>query len=195
MVNKIWALFIIGGSIFFIMTGKLELLNQILLNSAKESLDMILKLFPVIALWLGITKIASVSGLLHKMSQFLSPLLGKLFPEIPKGHDSLSLITSNVIANFFGLGNAATPFGLKAMQKLQEINPKKDTASRSMITFLVLNTSGLTLIPTTIISLRMMYHSKNPTEIVLGCILATVCSTIAGLLMDHFLANKSRRKI
>ncbi len=195
MVNKIWALFIIGGSIFFIMTGKLELLNQILLNSAKESLDMILKLFPVIALWLGITKIASVSGLLHKMSQFLSPLLGKLFPEIPKGHDSLSLITSNVIANFFGLGNAATPFGLKAMQKLQEINPKKDTASRSMITFLVLNTSGLTLIPTTIISLRMMYHSKNPTEIVLGCILATVCSTIAGLLMDRFLANKSRRKI
>ena len=195
MVNKIWALFIIGGSIFFIMTGKLELLNQILLNSAKESLDMILKLFPVIALWLGITKIASVSGLLHKMSQFLSPLLGKLFPEIPKVHDSLSLITSNVIANFFGLGNAATPFGLKAMQKLQEINPKKDTASRSMITFLVLNTSGLTLIPTTIISLRMMYHSKNPTEIVLGCILATVCSTIAGLLMDHFLANKSRRKI
>lgn len=195
MVNKIWALFIIGGSIFFIMTGKLELLNQILLNSAKESLDMILKLFPVIALWLGITKIASVSGLLHKMSHFLSPLLGKLFPEIPKGHDSLSLITSNVIANFFGLGNAATPFGLKAMQKLQEINPKKDTASRSMITFLVLNTSGLTLIPTTIISLRMMYHSKNPTEIVLGCILATVCSTIAGLLMDRFLANKSRRKI
>lgn len=177
------------------MTGKLELLNQILLNSAKESLDMILKLFPVIAMWLGITKIASVSGLLHKMSQFLSPLLGKLFPEIPKGHDSLSLITSNVIANFFGLGNAATPFGLKAMQKLQEINPKKDTASRSMITFLVLNTSGLTLIPTTIISLRMMYHSKNPTEIVLGCILATVCSTIAGLLMDRFLANKSRRKI
>ena len=195
MVNKIWALFIIGGSIFFIMTGKLELLNQILLNSAKESLDMILKLFPVIAIWLGITKIASVSGLLLKMSQFLSPLLGKLFPEIPKGHDSLSLITSNVIANFFGLGNAATPFGLKAMQKLQEINPKKDTASRSMITFLVLNTSGLTLIPTTIISLRMMYHSKNPTEIVLGCILATVCSTIAGLLMDRFLANKSRRKI
>lgn len=195
MVNKIWALFIIGGSIFFIMTGKLELLNQILLNSAKESLDMILKLFPVIALWLGITKIASVSGLLHKMSQFLSPLLGKLFPEIPKGHDSLSLITSNVIANFFGLGNAATPFGLKAMQKLQEMNSKKDTASRSMITFLVLNTSGLTLIPTTIISLRMMYHSKNPTEIVLGCILATVCSTIAGLLMDRFLANKSRRKI
>ena len=195
MVNKIWALFIIGGSIFFIMTGKLELLNQILLNSAKESLDMILKLFPVIAMWLGITKIASVSGLLHKMSQFLSPLLGKLFPEIPKGHDSLSLITSNVIANFFGLGNAATPFGLKAMQKLQEINPKKDTASRSMITFLVLNTSGLTLIPTTIISLRMMYHSKNPTEIVLGCILATVCSTIAGLLMDRFLANKSRRNI
>ena len=192
MVNKIWALFIIGGSIFFIMTGKLELLNQILLNSAKESLDMILKLFPVIALWLGITKIASVSGLLHKMSQFLSPLLGKLFPEIPKGHDSLSLITSNVIANFFGLGNAATPFGLKAMQKLQEINPKKDTASRSMITFLVLNTSGVTIIPTTVISLRMLNHSANPTEIILPAILATLCASIGGLTLDYLIRRKNR---
>lgn len=194
MVNKIWALFFIIGIIVSVITGKLEGLNEVLLSSAKESLDMILKLFPIMALWLGITKIASVSGLLNKMSRMISPVLGKLFPEIPKGHASLSLITSNVIANFFGLGNAATPFGLKAMQKLQEMNPKKDTASRSMITFLVLNTSGLTLIPTTIISLRMMYDSKNPTEIVLGCILATACSTIAGMCMDRFLANRHRRR-
>ena len=102
------------------------------------------------------------------------------------------MISSNIIANLFGLGNAATPFGLKAMESLQTINPKKDTASRSMITFLVLNTSGLTLIPTTIISLRMMYGSKNPTEIVVGCILATLCATLAGLLMDRFLARRSR---
>lgn len=190
MVNIIWASFFFIGIITCMATGKLELLNQVLFESSKEAMDMILKLFPVMALWLGITKIASVSGLLNKLSKLLSPVLGKLFPDIPKGHASLSLIASNVIANFFGLGNAATPFGLKAMQKLQEINPKKDTASRSMITFLVLNTSGLTLIPTTIISLRMMYQSKNPTEIVLGCILATVCATIAGLLMDRYLARR-----
>ena len=186
---------VIVGIIVSVINGNLEGLNEVLLGSAKEALDMILKLFPVMALWLGITKIASVSGLLNKMSRLISPVLGKLFPEIPKGHVSLSLITSNVIANFFGLGNAATPFGLKAMQKLQEINPKKDTASRSMITFLVLNTSGLTLIPTTIISLRMMYGSKNPTEIVLGCIIATTCSTVAGMLMDRFLAKRHRGKV
>ena len=95
-----------------------------------------------------------------------------------------------MIANLFGLGNAATPFGLKAMESLQSLNSKKDAASRSMITFLVLNTSGLTLIPTTIISLRMMYGSKNPTEIVIGCILATLCATFAGLLMDRILARR-----
>ena len=195
MVNKIWALFFIIGIIVSVINGNLEGLNEVLLGSAKEAFDMILKLFPVMALWLGITKIASVSGLLNKMSRLISPVLGKLFPEIPKGHASLSLITSNVIANFFGLGNAATPFGLKAMQKLQEINPKKDTASRSMITFLVLNTSGLTLIPTTIISLRMMYGSKNPTEIVLGCIIATTCSTVAGMLMDKKKKKRHRGKV
>lgn len=125
MVNKIWALFFIIGIIVSVIDGNLEGLNEVLLGSAKEALDMILKLFPVMALWLGITKIASVSGLLNKMSRLISPVLGKLFPEIPKGHVSLSLITSNVIANFFGLGNAATPFGLKAMQNYRRLILKK----------------------------------------------------------------------
>ena len=134
--------------------------------------------------------IAKVSCLLGKFLKLLYPILKKLFPEIPKEHESLSLIASNIIANMFGLGNAATPFGLKAMKSLQELNDKKDTASRSMITFLVLNTSGVTLVPTTIISLRMMYGSKNPTEVVTMCILATFISTIGGLIMDRFLARK-----
>lgn len=190
MINKIWGFFIIVGSIFCLLTGKIELLNQEILGSAKSGLDMIIKIFPVMALWLGIMKIASVSGLLQKFSKLLSPILGKLFPDIPKNHESLSLIASNVVANIFGLGNAATPFGLKAMKSLQEINPKKDTASRSMITFLVLNTSGVTIIPTTIISLRMMHGSTNPTEIVSACILATMLSTISGLIMDRILARR-----
>lgn len=190
MVNKIWGFFIISGILYSIITGNVEVINKEILESSKVALDMIVKIFPVMALWLGIMKIAEASKLLEKMSNKLAPILGKLFPEIPKNHESLSLIASNIIANMFGLGSAATPFGLKAMDSLQELNNKKDTASRSMITFLVLNTSGVTIIPTTIISLRMLYNSANPTEIVLPCILATICSTIAGLVMDRFLAKR-----
>lgn len=193
MVNIIWCSFIIIGSIFCIVNGKLDLLNTEILGSAKSSLDMILKIFPVMALWLGIMKIACESGLLNKITKIVTPLFSKMFPEIPKNHEAIGYITSNMIANIFGLGNAATPFGLKAMQSLQEINPKKDTASRSMITFLVLNTSGLTIIPTTVISLRMMYGSSNPTGIVFPCIIATFLSTIAGLIMDYILAERSKK--
>lgn len=192
MINKIWGFFILSGILFYIITGKIDLLNEEILSSTKSALDMIVKIFPVMALWLGLMNIATVSGLLNKMSKKLSPILSKLFPEIPKNHESLSLIASNIIANMFGLGNAATPFGLKAMKSLQEINPKKDTASRSMITFLVLNTSGVTIVPTTIISLRMMHGSTNPTEIVFACIMATMLSTIGGLIMDRILAKRSK---
>lgn len=192
MVNKIWGFFIVTGIICCVCTGKIDILNSEILDSTKSSLDMIIKIFPVMALWLGIMNIAKVSGLLNKVSKALYPLLSKLFPEIPKNHESLSLIASNIVANMFGLGNAATPFGLKAMKSLQELNPKKDTASRSMITFLVLNTSGVTIIPTTIISLRMMYGSSNPTEIVAACIIATLFSTTAGLIVDRLLARRSK---
>lgn len=190
MIHKIWGFFIVAGSIFCLCTGKTELLNKEILDSAKNSLDMIIKIFPVMALWLGIMNIAKVSGLLHKFTKLIFPILGKLFPEIPKEHESLSFIASNIVANMFGLGNAATPFGLKAMKSLQEVNTKKDEASRSMITFLVLNTSGVTIIPTTIISLRMMHGSSNPTEIVSACILATFLSTLGGLIMDRLLARR-----
>lgn len=190
MVNKIWGFFIISGICFCFLTGQLELLNKQILDSTKQSFDMVIQILPVMALWMGIMNIATVSGLLKKMAYRLSPFLTKLFPEIPKGHESLSYIASNIIVNLFGLGNAATPFGLKAMKSLQTINPKKDTASRSMITFLVLNTSGMTIVPTTIISLRMLHKSVNPTEIVFPCIIATMCATIAGLFLDHILARR-----
>ncbi len=193
MVTIIWSFFIICGIIFCILNGKLELLNSLILNSSKESLELIIQIFPVMALWLGIMNIAKVSGLLDKIANLISPLLTFLFPEIPKGHKSLSYIASNVAVNLFGLGNAATPFGLKAMESLQELNDNKEVASRSMITFLVLNTSGMTLIPTTIISLRMFYNSHNPTSIVLPCIIATTLSTIGGLSIDRLLARRKNR--
>ncbi len=191
MVNKIWGFFIIIGIIFCLFTDNVDVINNEILNSCKTALDMTFKIFPVMALWLGIAKIAEVSGLLKKLSLKLSGILKFIFPEIPKGHQSLSYISSNIIANMFGLGNAATPFGLKAMQSLQELNTKKDTASRSMITFLVLNTSGVTIIPTTIISLRMMYGSVDPTSIVFPCIIITFTSTFIGLIIDRILARLS----
>ena len=110
MINKIWGFFIIIGIIFCLITGKVEALNTEILECTKSSLDMIIKIFPVMALWLGIMNIAKVSGLLNKFSKLLSPLLKKLFPEIPEGHESFSFIASNIVANMFGLGNAATPF-------------------------------------------------------------------------------------
>ncbi len=191
MVNKIWSFFIVIGILFCLTTNKVGLLNEEILNSAKTSFEMIIKIFPVMALWLGIAKIAEVSGLLKKLSLKISKPLKFIFPEIPTGHESLSYISSNIIANMFGLGNAATPFGLKAMQSLQELNKTKDTASRSMITFLVINTSGVTLIPTTVISLRMMYGSTNPTSIVFPCIIITILGTISALIIDRFFARIS----
>lgn len=192
MVNKIWGFFIIVGTLFALCNGKIDVINEEILTSCKSALDLVIQLFPVIALWLGVMKIASSSGLLEKISYKISPVLRFIFPEIPAGHPALGYISSNIIANIFGLGNAATPFGLKAMESLQTLNPKKDEASRSMITFLVLNTSGLTLIPTTIISMRMLYKSVSPTEIIVPCILATTISTIVGLLLDRILHYRSK---
>lgn len=191
MVNKIWGFFIVIGILFCLLNNNVEVINQEILNSTKTAFDMAVKIFPVMALWLGIAKIAEESGLLKKLSLKISGILKYIFPEIPKGHESFSYISSNIIANMFGLGNAATPFGLKAMQSLQQLNLKKDTASRSMITFLVLNTSGITIIPTTIISLRMMYGSLNPTSVVLPCIIITFSSTILGLVIDKIFARFS----
>ena len=189
MVNIIWAVFIICGIIYAIITNNVDVVNNTIMASSKTSLDMIIQIFPVLALWMGLMNIAEKSKLLDKFSSFISPILIKLFPEVPRGHKALSYIASNIIANVFGLGTAATPFGLKAMESLQKLNKKKDTASRSMITFLIINTSGVTLIPTTVISMRMMYKSTNPTSILLACIIATSCSTIGGIFVDKLFAK------
>ncbi len=192
MINKIWAFFIIVGVLYGLVTGNIGVINNEIISSARTALEMFLTILPIITLWVGIMAIAKESGLLDKLANLLSPLLSFLFPEIPKNHESLGFISSNIIVNLFGLGSAATPFGLKAMKSMQELNEKKDTASRSMITFLVLNTSGVTLIPTTVISLRVMHQSSNPTEIIVAVIIATLSATIFGLTMDRILAKMKR---
>ena len=192
MVNIIWTIFIVFGIIFSIINGKVDGINKTILDSCKVSLEMIIQIFPVMAMWMGLMNIASKSKLLDKFSKLVTPILKVLFPEIPAGNESFSFIASNIVANIFGLGSAATPFGLRAMQSLQKLNKNKDVASRSMITFLVLNTSGLTLIPTTVITLRVMYHSSNPTVIVFACIIATLLSTMGGLICDRVMARRYR---
>lgn len=192
MINKLWGFFIIIGIIVMISTENIEALNDTILNSSKSGINMVLDLIPVIVLWSGIMKIAENSGLLNKVAKVFRPLLSKLFPTLKKDSKALGYITSNIAANALGLGNAATPFGLKAMEEMQKENDNKDTASDAMITFLVLNTSGVTIIPTTVIALRMMHGSTGPEEIIIPAILATICSSIAGLTFDYFKRRKNR---
>ena len=194
MVNVIWCLFIIIGISGCILNGKIDILASVILDSTKESLDMVSKIFPVMALWLGVMNVALKSGLLEKVAIKISPILHFLFPELDKSDETFGYIASNIVANLFGLGNAATPFGIKAMESMQRKNPKKDEATRSMITFLVINTTGLTIVPTTIIALRMFHGSNNPTEIVLACFLATSFSTISALVFDRIFARRSFKK-
>ncbi len=191
MVNIVWGVFIIVGILFAFITGKIDLINDEIIMSSKDALNLMMEMLPMLALWMGLMKIAEDSGLLTLIAKKLSFILRKLFPGIPEGNPALGLIASNVAINMAGLGSAATPCGLKAMKELQKINPKKDIATSSMITFLVLNTGGVTIIPTTIISMRAMYGSVNPTEIIPTCILATACSSISGLLLDYFIRRKN----
>lgn len=193
MINYIWGFFIIIGVIYSLITNTIGEVNQTLLTSGSTAIDMVLKLIPLMCLWLGVMNIAKESGLLDKMAKKLYPIIKIIFPEI-QDNEAISLISSNIIMNMFGLGNAATPFGLKAMQRLQELNDKKDTASRSMITFLVINTASVTIIPTTVISLRILNHSSNPTEILTAAIITTFTSCFLGLLLDRLFYHLWRKK-
>ncbi len=190
MVTLLWSLFIIIGIVVCFINGRMDILNVKIIESTKTSFDIILNLFPVLSLWLGLVNIAEKSGLLKKLSNLFKPIMRILFKEIDSNDESLSLIASNFITNLFGLSSASTPLGLKAMERLQKINPKKDTASKSMITFLVLNTTGLTLIPTTLISIRTLYKSINPTKIIVPCFLATLIATISGLIINKIVGKK-----
>lgn len=185
MINKLWVSLIVIGSLFLIFTGNTSILNEQILSSGKATLELVMQIFPLVSLWLGIMNIAKDSGLLDRLSHFIYPLLHKIFPLIPKGHESLGYISSNIIANMFGLGNAATPFGLKAMKSLNDLNKNKDEASDSMVTFIIINTCGLCVIPTTIISLRMLYGSKDPSSIMIPCFLISFISLLFGLLIDR----------
>ena len=151
--------------------------------SSKTAFEISLGLTGVLSLWLGIMKIGEKGGVVNVLARLLSPVFVKLFPEIPKGHPVTGSIFMNIAANMLGLDNAATPLGLKAMEQLQELNPKKDTATNPMIMFLVLNTSGLTLIPISIMVYRAQMSAAQPTDIFIPILLATFFSTLAGVII------------
>lgn len=194
MINYLWSLFLIVGVIYSIIKGSNNLTNN-LLTSGTKAIDMIINLVPLMCLWLGVMKIADTSGLLNIISHKLSKFIKIIFPEIPKGDPAIGYISSNIVMNMLGLGNAATPFGIKAMKELKRLNKNSDVASRSMITFLVINTSSVTIIPTTVISLRILNGSSNASEIMTATIITTFLSTFIALLLDRLFYLLWRKKV
>ena len=172
--------------------GNIGLVTQAAFAGANKSVSLIISLAGVLMLWLGVLALLEQSGLLAKLGRFFAPLLHRLFPELPADSPAFSGIVLNFCANLLGLGNAATPFGLQAMQELQRLNPRPDTASNSMITLLLLNTSAVTLLPTTVIALRSSAGSANPAEIVGLCILSPAFGLAVGLLA-HTLCRRLGR--
>ena len=176
MINYIFGLFIIVGIIYGFITGNINNINSVLVSGGKNAIDMIINMIPLLCLWLGVMKIAEESGLIKKVALFMSKIIHPLFPELDKTGNSISYISTNIVMNMLGLGSGATPFGLKAMKSMQDENINKDVASRSMITFLVINTASVTIIPTTVISFRILNNSNNPTEIVGASLITTILS-------------------
>lgn len=189
VLNYIWIAFFliafITALVKVIFLGDLEIFTDIMnstFDSSKTAFEISLGLTGVLALWLGIMKIGENSGLIHSLARFLSPVLCRLFPDIPKGHPALGSIFMNMSANMLGLDNAATPLGLKAMKELQELNPQKDTASNPMIMFLVINTSGLIIIPISIMVYRSQMGALQPTDVFIPILLSTFISTLVGVI-------------
>ena len=191
MVNCLWIVLIISGIIYGFITGNISTINSEILASGNKTIQVLMITIPLLIMWMGLLKIAEEAGLLKLLTSKIKVILKPLFPKI-KSSKALEYISSNVIANMFGLGSAATPFGLKAMEEMQKENPKKDEATSSMITFLVLNTSGVTIIPTTVISLRLLHGSVSPSRIIITSLIATLMASMVGLFFTNLCQTEMR---
>lgn len=194
MLNLVWAGLLVTGVLVAVARGRADLVTETAMTSAASAVEILIGLLGVMVFWLGLSRIAEDAGLVQALSRLVRPLLRRFFPDVPRDHPALGAIAMNISANMLGLGSAATPFGLKAMQHLQELNPRKDTASDAMVTFLVLNTSGLTLVPAVVIGLRAQHGSANPAEIMLPVLLATAFSTVAGLTVHYLMLRRQRAR-
>lgn len=187
MINLVWVIMIISGIILAAWQGKPEIITEASFQAARSAVKYAIELIGVMSFWLGMMKIAEEAGLIRSLAKLLRPLMGFLFPTVPTNHPAMGAIVMNLSANILGLGNAATPFGLKAMEELQYLNQEKDRATTAMCTFLALNTACLTILPTMVISLRVSAGSSNPTEIVGTTFFATAIGMTLAILADRTL--------
>lgn len=181
MINIIWLLLIVSAVVIGGITGKMDAVTKGAIDSAKLAVDIAIVLIGIMAMWLGIMKIAEKAGLIRALARVVKPVMKRLFPEVPAEHPAMGAMMMNLAANALGLGNAATPFGLKAMMELQKLNQFKEHATNAMCMFLTINTSSVTLIPITVIGIRASLGSVSPTEIIGTTLIATFFSTAAGI--------------
>lgn len=193
MLNYLWGGMIIIGIIVGAINGRMSDVSLAAIDSSKDAVTLCVTMLGVMSLWMGLMNVAKKAGIIDQLTRLLYPVLRLLFPDIPKGHQANDYIASNIVANILGLGWAATPMGLKAMKELRDLNGKKSIASCDMCTFLIINISSLQLIPVNIIAYRSQYGSVNPTEILGSAIVATLFSTLAGILFS-VIARKCVKK-
>ena len=187
MLNYIWMALVLIAIVMGAINGGIEAVTKRAFDSAEVAVNIAIGLISIMTLWLGIMKIAEEAGLIRLLARALAPIMRRLFPEVPDDHPATGSMLLNIAANWLGLGNAATPMGLKAMEELQRLNPDKETATNSMVMFLGLNTASITLIPTTIIGVRASLNSSNPFEIIGTTVFAGTCATITAVVTAKLL--------
>lgn len=182
MLNILWPIFIIISFVYAIFSGNLDNLNKSIFSSVEDAVNLSISLLGTMCLWSGIMEIARQTTFVNKLTIILKPIMKFLFPDIPADSHIYNEISMNIIANILGLGNAATPLGLKAMKSMQEENVNKDVLTNSMATLIVLNTASIQIIPTTVIAIRSSLGSSNPTSIIVPVWIATICAAVCGML-------------
>lgn len=194
MINFIWCGMIVIGIVVGVLTGNIEAVSTAAIEWAETAVELSLGLIGVMALWLGLMKIAEEAGIVKGMGLLMKPIMVRLFPEVPADHPAMGSIVANMAANFFGLGNAATPLGIKAMQELQDLNENKEEVSNAMVTFLAINTSSVTLISSSIIAYRSAAGAANPADVIGPTIIATAVSTTVAIIACKVLEKLPKYK-
>lgn len=191
MLNILWPIFIIISIVYAIFSGNIESLNNSIFESAESAVNLTLTLLGMTCLWSGIMEIASKTQIIEYLSKMLRPITNKLFSDL--NEKSYNNIIMNIIANILGLGNAATPLGLKAMKELQKENSEKEQLSDNMMMLIVLNTASLQIIPTTIIAVRSSLGSANPTKIIFPVWISTICAAVVGIIFTKVIINCTKK--
>lgn len=190
MLNILWPIFIILSVVYAIIFGNIEEVNTGIFNSLSEAVELSLTFLGTICLWSGIMEIAKKTSLINKLNKLLKPFINFLFPDLKNNEIAKQEISMNMIANILGLGNAATPLGIKAMKTMQKENKVKDTLSNSMMMFIVINTASIQLIPTNVIAIRTSLNSQNPTSIIIPVWIATIIAGIVGITLTKILIKR-----